>query len=275
MKIYKIVFGIMLFLILEDAYSQTQIFSDFDFSNGQYSLYLIDEGEPEELWVRDSLNRLLIVDTARHFYTDDPLVLNQIKSDWIGESVDYFCEIEYDIYLMRKDSLVLKMNMNFEFQVLSVGAQSYQITPEIITKYFAKFKRLKKRFFKCSDFKDGRDFWKKIENDDQFVLKEQHKPSWIDYDGFFCFEYRDTLEKSYTELISQFIKQFSIAFPNEKFDIYCSSKNFKEDLKCIDYLFNVKCKKSLYDKFEMHKKQEWKEFMEGKELWLMLYWRPA
>jgi hypothetical protein len=246
---------------------------DFDFESGNYALYLIDVGEPELLWKRDSIGRLLEIDTTRHFYTNDLSVLNRIKQEWVGDTVEYMYECWYDyfMYLTKDDSTVLKMKVNLECKELLVEGFPYKINPTIVTKFFPEFKRLKKRVFNCDDIKDGRDFWGKVMIDKQFVLRDISKPKWIDFDGDFTFDYVDTLRQGLTQVKEQLRNEISDSYPNENFIIIWGAVQYMERYGGDDYLFHLNCNQSLYDKFTFYKKTEWKEFSDLK---ITLFWKP-
>lgn len=269
----KQTFTIILLFFFVNLFSQKQILEDFDFESGKYALYLIDVGKPELLWERDSIGRLIKIDTTGHFYTNDLSVLNRIKIEWVGDTVEYIntCWYDYFIYLTKDDSTVLKMRVNLECEELIVEGFPYKINPTIVTKFFPELKRLKKRVFNCDDYTDGRDFWKKVMIDKQFVLKDISKPNWIDYDGYFTFDYVDTLRQGLTPVKEQLKNEISYAYPNEDFKIEWGAVQYMERYGGDDYLFRLNCNRSLYDKFSLYEKAEWTEFTDLK---IILYWEP-
>jgi len=269
----KQTFTIILLFFFVNSFSQKKILEEYDFGNGSYAIYLIDVGEPELKWERDSIGNLWEIDTTRHFYTNELDILNQIKNDWIGDTVSYMYECWYDyfIYLTKADSTILKMRVNLECEELLVDGFPYKITPTIITKFFPHFKRLKKRVFNCDDFQDGRDFWKTVMIDKQFVLKDISKPKWIDFDGDFTFDYIDTLRQGLSLVQEQLQKEISEAYPNEDFKIKWGAFQYMERYGGDDYLFHLNCNRSLFNKFTLYEKAEWKEFTDLK---ITLYWKP-
>ena len=256
----KQVIIIIFFLLSVNSFSQTleQIFKDIDFSNHRYSLYLIDVDLGENnILKRDSIGRLLEIDTKKHFYCDDTIILKQIQKEWIGETEGQMFDCWYDYfgYLTLDDSIVLNMRINLDCKEFLVNGKPYRIHPEMITKFFPKFKTLTRRNFKCDNLQECRDYWASIQKDSLFVLKDISVPFWTKFNGYLSFIYTDTLQLRRYQVEELIRKEISFKHPLERFKIQ-SVDHFNDK---GNEIYNIKllCNKSLYDHFTSFSDHKW------------------
>lgn len=259
----KQVIIIIFFLLNVNSFSQTleQIFKDYDFSNHRYSLYLIDSRfdlDFHKTWERDSLGRLLEFENRQFYYCDDITTLKEIKSEWIAipDGPMNECGYDFNIYLTIDDSIVSQMWVNLDCKELIIkGDNSYTINPEMITKFYPKFKNLKRRKFTCDNLHECRDYWESIQKDSLFVLKDISGPFWTKYNGYLSFSYASNHQLKQYQVEELVVSEISSKHPFEKFRI--QSVDHFEDKGSEIYNIKLLCNKSLYDQFTSFNDHKW------------------
>ncbi len=268
----RLISSITFLLAFVNLYSQNRVLDSYDFNDDLYTLFVIDVGEPDLMWERDSGGNLLEYNTTKHYYTADSTILNRIKKTLIGDRVEYYYECGYDyfVYLTENDSIILEMRINLECGELLVQGEPFKIDPEIVTKVLPQMDDLKKRVFKCDDFQDGRDFWDEVILDNRFVLKELTKPKWVDYEGDFMFFYLDTLKRDVNVVKDAVSQDVSAAYPNEDFSISLGWHQFIERFNGEHYSFHVSSSENFYKRFDLFEKEAWNEYS---DLRITTYWK--
>jgi hypothetical protein len=257
MKFYFAVLSLILFKTF--AFSQTKFLKQFNFDNGNYAIYLIDCKEPLTLKVKtDSFNDTIIdFRSDDNFQVTDVKMLNQLKQEWVGKKVDYLhnCWYDYFIYVTENDSIVLKFEVNLDCKELIFKGNSYKIDPTIITKFLPEFKVLQKQNFVFENIDKGRDYWESILKNEKYVFKSLCKDDWLEFDGEFYFHYSEKSRLEVSKVLNKLNEQISLSYLGEKFELRYGSALANGNQ--IDYLIQVSCNKSLFDKFNLYPKKEW------------------
>jgi hypothetical protein len=231
----------------QNSNGYVRLFDKYDFNKGNYSIAGI-------LWhdQRHKLQKMI-----GNFYTDDIEVLNKIKGSWITEkpSPFYACGYHFGVFVIKDGKKIESFFINVEKGCNTVVTQygQFYFDPTKIQIFKSKFKKPKikrKRFNSCQE---GRNYIKALDKNDRFLM--YLKPRWIKYDGEFRF-YVSCDQTDYGNPISQQCldgaeSRISKKFPKELFALEQSgSSNGK-------ILITMKCKKALYDKFDIYE-IDWK-----------------
>lgn len=257
MKFYFAFLSLILFDTI--ALSQTKFLKQFNFDKGNYAIYLIDCKEPlSETVNADSFNDTIIdFRSDDNFQVTDIKMLNQLKQEWVGKKVNYMhnCWYDYFIYVTENDSIILKFDVNLECKEIIFKDAAYEIDPTIITKFLPEFKVLKKQNFVFENIDKGRDYWESILKNEKYVFKSLCKEDWLEFDGEFYFHYTEKSRLEVSKVLNKLNEQISLSYLGEKFDLRYGSALANGNQ--IDYLIQISCNKSLFDKFNLYPKNEW------------------
>ncbi|MFH0893944.1 MAG: hypothetical protein V2A54_05870 [Bacteroidota bacterium] len=143
------------------GYSQNP-FTNIDFNEGGYSLLVVNDREPVFGWKRDSIGRLLKIDSTTHFFTSEKPLLNKVKSKWnlIPTNEFSLCGYDYILYLIKEDSLIFTFKYNIDCADFISKSSFFKLKPEMffsVISYFDKFER------KESDYNEFRKSQKEFE----------------------------------------------------------------------------------------------------------------
>jgi hypothetical protein len=239
-----ILLHITFLLLTVSTFGQTQILKDYDFNKGgYYILGVFSESDKNSL--RDSIGE---------FYTDSIPILNQFKKEWTFKkpSPKYACGYHYSVYIC-KDGLTLEeisINLNCN-EIVSNNGYFYFDTKKL-RMFYGKLKKPYRKSLDFTSLTEARDYRKKILTDSSLIMTPT--PQWTKYEGTFQFDYEcskgskdceyDNKQKKLKEIEQEIIK----AYPNENFELDEGGGSL------TSIIVEVKCDKSLSDKFTLYKR---------------------
>lgn len=187
------------------SYGQTEIFRDYDFGEGKFSLVFLNVEllKEDEIAVGDSneikapTKPIISIDRRKHYILENKQDLNDIKDSWKGTRVDYMymCWYDYFIYLLKDGEVISEMRANFECKELLVDGVPYEFDSTLITSVIPKGERLYKIELEFDSIKEGRRFYNQTVTNPELLMRNYHRPAWVDYDGQFRVEYLDYEKK--------------------------------------------------------------------------------
>ncbi len=260
-----IIFG---FLCVLPVLAQTQLYKQFRFEDGGYTLVGINSRESDKNALADSLG---------DFYTDDIAVLNAIKAAWIfrRSSPMYACGYHYGIIILKDGKEVASNWINLNCHELTTNNGSLYFDERKLSMFRDRFKKL---FVKTDDFgsrAEALSYWSHIHSDKRFVFADE--PDWLEFDGSFgflfkCPEANGKCNERKDKYLDQVKAEIAAAYPDEKVKVQ-TSRSIRGDL-----LFNVRSTLALYRRFKLYKVDP-SSYFEGQwepiPLSLRSYWKSV
>lgn len=123
----KVLLLILSIIFLISCGKKVQIFKEYDFNSGEYSLHgILSEGDPS--YFTEEIGDFIITDTV---------VLNKIKNEWKVSLTDKRmpCGYSYVIVLMKGDSCVNDFGINLECEYLCCDEGWYNFPAKLLNKY--------------------------------------------------------------------------------------------------------------------------------------------
>ncbi len=223
------------------------LFDKYDFNKGNYSIVGI-------VW-HDQRHELQ--KTIGNFYIDDIQVLNEIKDSWITEkpSPFYACGYHFGIFVIQDGYEIESFFINVEKDCNTVVTEygQFYFDPSKIRMLKDKFKKPVLKRMRFNSCQEGRNYINALDKNNKYLM--YLKPRWINYDGEFRF-YIHCDQIEFDNPVSQQClnsanDRISKMFPKELFVLEQSGSSSGQ------ILITMKCKKELYDKFDLYK-IDWK-----------------
>lgn len=257
-------FNIALFFFVVSVFGQTSVFNKYDFNRGGYSL-LGKFSQSDRNSFRDSLGE---------FYTDDTVVLNMFKNDWVFDKpgMQYACGYHYIVLVCKEGKALESFYVNLNCKEISSNYGYFYFDPDKLKKFYRKLKKPNKRSRSFTSLSDARLYWDSIQASSKLIVAE--KPNWVEFEGSFSFEYqcpegtKETIEKEYL-LLDSIDAQMRKNYPNEKFELRHKGGS------SASVLCELYCNKSLFENFSVLGSMpgdaisDWSEF----SLFLTSYWK--
>lgn len=246
-----ILFSFVLLFTSLYAKTQTQIFKDYNFNEGGYSIvgtYL----ESDENFLQDSLGE---------FYTDDIAILNQFKNTWVFNkpSPKYACGYHYSISLCKNGESIQSFAINLNCNEIVTDDAYFFFPDKLLRQFYGKLTQVYTKQYTFETITEARN--KRIELlHDSLILKVSYN-NWVDFEGEFDFTFTcpDDCRKLYSNLDSLIIDSISNMYKNEPFHMYTSGSSL------TSRNYTLQCNKSLEEKFDLYPKVtseygKWKPF---------------
>ena len=246
------------------SFGQTQLLKDYNFDKGgYYILGTFSESDPNGL--QDSLGE---------FYTDNVSVLNQFKKEWVFKkpSPKYACGYHYTVFIC-KDGLALEhFNINLNCNEITSDKGYFYFDTQKLRMFKGK---LNTPYRKAKDFTsltEARAYRTKALLDSSLIMTPS--PDWSKYEGTFQFEYecskgsKDCNYDNKPKKLKEIETEIKKIFPNDTFELEERGGSLTE------IFVEVKCNKSLSDKFNLYKRDtnsysgKWTPY----RLYLTTYW---
>lgn len=174
------------------TFGQTQVFKDYDFTSGDYSLYFIDlDVEIKRFESEDVILGEKYV--SEDFYISDSSLLFDLKEKWTFEEVNYQYECGYDYfgYLTYKDSIISEIHINTECGELITSWGIYSVNENFLKKEIKSYNSLTRKTYRCDTEFECDSFIIEMKKNGNLVLKEEIRTQQI---------YDRILSKSFIEL---------------------------------------------------------------------------
>lgn len=259
----KTTFLYITFLFLTiSTFGQTRLFKDYDFNKGGYSL-LGTFSESDKNSLRDSIGE---------FYTNDTLLLNKFKRDWVFDVPGnmYACGYHYIVYLCNQGQIIESFAINLNCQEIATDVGYFYFDPKLLREFYGKMKKPFRRSYDFDSITEARNFRNEILKDTNLIMTTT--PDWVRFEGEFdfsykcpekeklCFEKEDSLKTAIKDEILR-------TYPGEDFELRDRCGSWTELCQTVN------CNKSLSDKFNLYYRDngyfgQWRPF----ELDLMTYW---
>lgn len=243
MKFHKHIAIIIFLLLTSFFFGQTQLLKKYDFDKGGY--YLIG--------VRSESDRNGLADSLGEFYTDDIKILNAIKKEWTFKkpSPKYACGYHYEVVICKNglelESFSINLNCN---EIVSDNGYFYFETRQL-RMFKDSFKKLFRKQEKFASLTDARNYRKNILKVPNLILTPT--PIWTKYEGTFQFTYvcpkgsKDCLDNE-AKLLIKLTEEIKLKYPDEEFELEGRGGSIS------DLFVEVKCNKTLADKFGLYKR---------------------
>lgn len=220
------------------------LLENFDFSEGEYSLYATFWSEG--MIRHEKANKLGM------FYTNDSNLLDKLKSSWVFNSGHaYECGYDYTIYLTKKDSVIEEFNINIgcaslvcglgNFQFPENGLDIIQNNTDTLELYSENFSDQNRAVTKLNE----------LRKDSSFFIPYDKERSWEKFPGYFMFTTQSPykMDKDSTNLYV--INKLAPKFKPYQYELeirgYGSSGDFDYRIYCDSTLMND------FDQFERTK----------------------
>jgi hypothetical protein len=253
----------ILFLFVSTGFAQVQIFKNYDFNSGEYSI-LGTFSESDRSTLRDSLGE---------FYTDDTAILNQFKNAWeFGQPGKmYACGYHYSIIICKNGMSLESFSINLNCNEIFGKNALYYFDANWLRLFYGKLKKPHKRKKQFTTIQTAKDEFQSIIEDTSLILCFQ--PDWLDFEGSFRFTHHcqvgiiDCLNQD-SIILATVKEKIMQTFPNENFILNTmgGSSNSIE--------FEIRCNQSLSNQFNLFERNldcfgKWKPF----DLSLLSYWK--
>jgi hypothetical protein len=243
------------------VYAQKQLLKNFDFDKGGYCLLGISrEGGPNKL-----------ADSLGEFYTDDIQFLNAIKKEWTFKkpSQMYSCGYNYNVVICKNGIDVMSLFINLSCHTLATGDGYFYFKEEQLGMFKDKFKKPYRKRETFSSVNEARVFREKTLKKSRLIYVGT--PEWVDYEGTFNFTYihPKAIKNNFDDkkkILDNLTYNIQRAYPNEKFEL----RNWMDSGK--EMHIQVKCNKSLSDKFRLYKTDIHFDTWQPYSLSLETYW---
>jgi len=256
----KNLFVFLLIFIGNFSIAQTQLFSEYNFNSGEYIILGTEISEG----MRNPFG-----DTLVDFYTNDTVVENLIKREWVftEPSPLYACGYNYEISICKKGLEVESYYINLECNEINGKKGAFHFDIQKLRMLVGKVKKAFVNFKSFQNIEEARDYRKKILADSQLIMTAT--PDWVKYEGTFRFNYTYPKKNHFEEtdtLLMQLTNEIKKAYPGENFELEYAGES-REWL-----LVEVKCNKTLRDKFVLYptefESDRWKPY----QYYLQSYW---
>jgi hypothetical protein len=250
-----------IFLLLTvAAFGQVQLLKDYDFDKGGYSL----------LGIRSESDPSGLADTLGEFYTDDISVLKQFQKEWIFKkpSPQYACGYHYIVYVCKNGLEIESFSINLNCNEIATKKGYFFFETQKLRMFKNKVKKPLKKNVEFTSVTLARNVLKRILVEKNLIMT--YKPDWTKYEGEFSFDYTckagtgDCLDNE-IKLLVQLTEEIKKVYPNETFDLTGGGGSRTE------LFVNIKCNKTLADKFKLYP-IGWKKW-ESYDIELTSYWR--
>ena len=244
---------VALLLLSSAVFGQTQLLGKYDFEKGGYCL----------LGLRSSSDRNGLADSIGEFYTDDIKVLNAIKKEWTFKkpSPKYACGYHYTVIICKKGQEIESFSINLNCNEIATNRGYFYFDASKLRMFKSNFKKPFRKVEMPTTLTEARNYRTQILSKPTLIYTPD--PIWIKYEGTFKFTFvcakgsgdcLDNEKKILAELTSEIAKKY----PGEKFEIEGRGGS-SEDL-----IVEVKCNRSLADKFKLYKRDleydKWESF---------------
>ena len=261
MNFHRHISTLFFLLLTSISFGQTQLLKNHDFDKGVY--YLIG--------VRSDGDRNSLADSLGEFYTDDIEVLNSIKKEWTftRPSPKYACGYHYEVLVCKNglelESFSINLNCN---EIVSDNGYFYFETQQL-RMFKDSFKKPIKKRENFTSLTDARNYRENILKDTNLILTPT--PTWTQYEGTFRFTYvcpegsKDCLDNE-EKLLKRMTKEIKLKYPGEKFELEGTGGSSS------DLFVEVKCNKTLADKFDLYKRNLEYDKWKPCNLWFYTFW---
>jgi hypothetical protein len=247
------------------AYGQYKPFEKYRFEDGGYSV----------VGVFEHIDDHPLQKKVGEFYTDDLVVLNALKKNWVftRPQHQYACGYHYLISVLRNGNVLDDFSINLECHELALGDRSYYFDWRRLEDFAGRFKPLYRRKNEFTSVSQAREFWKAANSNQDFVYA--WKPEWLEFEGTFQFQVKciDTVRdciKDGDKMLPQLNKAISAAYPGEWFELEAIGGTSSGELFVL-----IKCNESLERRFDLY--DRWNKQAFGKwepyPLTLYSYWK--
>ena len=231
-------------------FSQVKVLDNIDFLNNDYKLVFIQQREDSAHLVSEPLKSFLISDKQK---------LIELQNTWIGEETDdiLLCGYDYYIYIIDKDSIVGKLNVNISCgQVVAYGIGKSCNFNDNPFKDLKKDKQIFTKYLIADTITEARKLNDKIIASQGVYYINKEYNQWVNYEGkaYINIKAKGDSLKSQTEIKKDFDNKYSTlhqyidfwGFSKEEYSgwIYCSEHFFQtliqDNFEWSDYKVFIK-----------------------------------
>jgi hypothetical protein len=238
--------------------AQTALLGDFDFSQGGYTLLIVplDEGFSDD------------VDTATVIaYFDDAAHLNAFKAQWVFEQeatqYPFACFNTFTVHVCRAGKAEESIAISRNCHAITSSKGEFAFLGFIPFQGYKLAQRRNHQYSTLQQARTALDSLSQLPNLIYLVPSD-----WKDFDGEFAFfleDIKQPREQVYADLKAAMERKY----PGEPFEIESFSSSGSSETGW-DYYVEVRCRKSLFEKFDLYKVNQngWQPF----PLTLTTYW---
>ncbi len=226
------------------------VFDSYDFNSGDYSLYILSD-------------KIVQSENKSNYYTNDKEILKKLKNLWDVNQISYGrCSPGYILYLLKKDSICLKFKISTKCEDLFLFKTQYKFnSKDLFVNYLKEFKPL---YYYSFNFKSMEERYEFISRNkfNSIVLNELGNINNIKFKFICRFNYSECIDSnqkwnfSWDTISNKLTKHIKMKFETEDFILESSYGSFIKDIKKGNWIVNLYCNKSLYDRFNLFKKVE-------------------
>jgi len=235
--------------------AQEKLLGKYQFEKGGYAIVgLLSESDPNDLQKQ-----------VGEFYTDDIGLLNDFKKAWVftKESPMYACGYHYLVYITHNGVIVESFHVNLNCNVIATDKGYFFFDSEKLSQFKDRLKTPIEKNHSFQSIDEGRKFITTIKKEKKLLLT--FEPIWTKYEGNFLFEYKNPDKNDSPDIVEKRIKnEIKKRYSHESFSLTRQSWSTGGQ-----YMFEIKCNKSLFDSFMPYKKKEWNFYKAN----LTTYWR--
>jgi hypothetical protein len=228
--------------------AQEKMLRGYDFSKGNYALYLIKSKYGGEN--RTPPIGSMYVDTIVSYYTRNVDILKQIQKELVIYTKNSFlqCGYQHDFYLIKdsKMNLVLPVNLECGYFLTEKGQQDF--VSATLKKYKKHLKPVTFLQQYCQTREKGKLFWDSISKDESFLSFANQRPPWLDFEGEANVEWNFLDSVDYDDWNKAIDKYMKAHFPNQAFAFTDNGPNY------------ISCNKDLYDSLSIVQQCKWRDY---------------
>ena len=235
---------------------EIKFFKKYPFDKGGYAIVgLPSESEPNDLQQE-----------MGEFFTDDVEVLNEFKRTWSfsKESVIYACDYHYTIYVTHHGNILESFAVNLNNNIIVGDKGQFYFDSKKLSQFKDRLKKPTPEYQAFNSFSDGRAYFFQVINDKNLLLA--YIPVWMYFEGKFTFTFKNSDQKCEPQAVEKKVRaSITKKFPGEQFQ--CAALSYSTS---GEYEFEITCKKSLFEQFDLYRKEkDWEPY----EVSLVTYWK--
>lgn len=247
------------------AQAQIQVFQEYDFSEGGYTLIGLDWG----------------MGAVEAWYSDDIALLDTFKSAWVFKKTQkaYACGYHYEVLLCKNGRALRSFFINLECKLITMDEGYFYFKPNKLLPFLDQCSKPQKKMKASDNLEAARAYYDEILNDPELIYAAPG--DWLKYEGEFDLAYSKTYPLEVylnhldfeDEIMAVLRNIISENYPQEPFELHLSGiESYQESQRgFVEYIFTVKSNKSLAIQFDLfpRKFKEWEAY----NFDLLTYWK--
>ena len=249
-------------MLFVNCNAQVKIFEKYNFSQGGYELFIIDESDIDIF--SDKVPNDSMLYYSKYYIINSISILDEIKEKVTGEVSNWGHNCGYDFHFIitLNDTVISKSRINTRCNSLSNEDNVYYFKSEVLKSIIQKADLVE---IQCYTFKTRNDallFYEKTVIDSTIIMKNLRKPNWI-YEGKFEAKFRLSKKKTIKEYDRIILDSIKSNFPDDKFTIDYAGYGLYSDSDSLEIRYDIHCNKSLFKKYKLSLiSKDWYEYQD-------------